>query len=81
MAYLKPQSPITNGEDHLYPLTTYDQIIMPDESRWNGSSDVTSVCGKTGAVSLSASDVGIVYTTDPELEPPKVKGMIWLLKK
>ena len=36
MAYLKPQSPIKNGQDHIYPLTTYDQIIMPDGSRWNG---------------------------------------------
>lgn len=79
MAYLKPQSPITNGEDHIYPLTTYDQVIMPDGSRWNGSSGVTSVCGKTGAVSLSASDVGIVYTTGSE--PSKIAGMIWLKKK
>ena len=36
MAYLKPQSPIKNGENHIYPLTTYDQVIMPDGSRWNG---------------------------------------------
>ena len=32
MAYLKPQSPIKNGEDHVYPLTTYDQIVMSDNS-------------------------------------------------
>lgn len=37
MAYLKPQSPIKNGEDHIYPLTTYDQIIMNDGSRWDGN--------------------------------------------
>lgn len=36
MAYLKPQSPIKRGQDYLYPLTTYDQIIMNDGSRWNG---------------------------------------------
>ena len=40
---------------------------------------VTSVCSKTGAVSLSASDVGIVYTTGSE--PTKVAGKIWLKKK
>lgn len=36
MAYYKPQSPIKNGEDYIYPLTTHDQIIMADGSRWNG---------------------------------------------
>ena len=36
MAYYKPQSPIKNGEDYIYPLTTYDQIITSDGSRWNG---------------------------------------------
>lgn len=62
MAYLKPQSPIKNGEDHVYPLTTYDQIIMSDGSRWDGVvSDVTAVSavnGQTGNVTLKASDVG-----------------------
>ena len=37
MSYLKPQSPIKNSNDHIYPLTTYDQIIMPDGSRWDGA--------------------------------------------
>ena len=36
MAYLKPQSPITYGEDHIYPLTTVDQIIMDDGQRLSG---------------------------------------------
>lgn len=36
MAYLKPQSPIRNKEDYIYPLTTYDQIIFPDGNRWDG---------------------------------------------
>ena len=36
MAYIKPLSPLKLGEDHIYPLTTYDQIIMKDGSRWNG---------------------------------------------
>lgn len=32
----KPQSPIRNGDEGIYPLTTFDQIIMADGSRWNG---------------------------------------------
>lgn len=36
MAYYKPQSPIKNGEDYIYPLTVHDQIIMPDGNRWDG---------------------------------------------
>ena len=35
MAYLKPQSPIKNGENYIYPLTMHDQIIMSDGSRFN----------------------------------------------
>ena len=33
MAYLKPQSPIKNGDDHVYPLTMADQVILSDGSR------------------------------------------------
>lgn len=36
MAYLKPQSPIKYNEDHIYPLTTVDQIIMDDGNRLSG---------------------------------------------
>lgn len=36
MAYLKPQSPIKYKEDHIYPLTTIDQIIMDDGNRLSG---------------------------------------------
>lgn len=36
MAYLKPQSPIKYNEDHIYPLTTVDQIIMNDGNRLSG---------------------------------------------
>ena len=28
MAFLKPQSPLTKGNDYFYPLTTADQVIM-----------------------------------------------------
>lgn len=33
MAYLKPQSPIQYKEDHIYPLTTVDQVIVNDGQR------------------------------------------------
>ena len=36
MAYLKPQSPIKYNEDHIYPLTTADQIIMDSGNRLSG---------------------------------------------
>lgn len=36
MAYYKPQSPFRKGEDYFFPITTYDQIIMPDGNRWDG---------------------------------------------
>lgn len=59
MAYLKPQSPIKNGQDHIYPLTTYDQIIMPDGSRWNGES--------VGGSNKEWLDVNLEGATEGEL--------------
>ena len=37
MAFIKPQSPIKdfNTGDYIYPLTTADQVVMPDGSRLN----------------------------------------------
>lgn len=37
MAYLKPQSPLKDKKsgDYFYPLTTADQVVMPDGSRLN----------------------------------------------
>lgn len=29
--YLKPQSPLQNKEDYIYPLTTSDQIVVEDK--------------------------------------------------
>lgn len=62
MAYLKPQSPIKKDADYIYPLTTYDQIIMPDgSSRWDGK-NVKSVNGKTGDITLTTSDIGLTFS-------------------
>ena len=35
MAFLKPQSPLTKGNDYFYPLTTADQVIMQGGYRLN----------------------------------------------
>ena len=33
---IKLQKPLKDKDGSFYPLTTYDQIVMPDNSRWNG---------------------------------------------
>lgn len=33
MAYLKPQAPLMQGADYVYPITTADQVVMPDGNR------------------------------------------------
>lgn len=30
MAYLKPQAPLQNGDDYVYPITTADQVVATD---------------------------------------------------
>lgn len=37
MATLKPLRPLQFEGQNLYPLTTYDQIIMSDGKKWNGT--------------------------------------------
>lgn len=68
MAYLKPQSPLKKGEDHIYPLTTYDQIIMANGSRWDGksSSGSASILASRAEVVLPANNwVGMNNTEEP----------------
>lgn len=36
-SYIKPQAPLRQGENYVYPVTTYDQIVMPNGERWNGT--------------------------------------------
>lgn len=57
MAYYKPQSPIKNGEDHIYPLTTVDQVMLDDGSRLN-TKFVTVDIGdeETGTVPYTNAD-------------------------
>ena len=37
IGYLKPQNPLRKENNYVYPLTTYDQVILPDNTRWDGS--------------------------------------------
>lgn len=39
MAYLKPQSPLQQGSDYIYPITTADQIIIDDNGTRLGDGD------------------------------------------
>lgn len=32
----KANMPISQDGNYYYPITTYDQIVMPDNSRWDG---------------------------------------------
>lgn len=68
MSYLKPQSPIKNSNDHIYPLTTYDQIIMPDGSRWDG------VTAPTDSFVQKSGDEMIGTLTTPGLVLKDVGG-------
>lgn len=47
IAGVKPQAPLKYKGDHIFPVTTYDQIIMRDGSRWNGYAESpASLIGK-----------------------------------
>ena len=66
----KLQKPLMDKNGSFYPLTTYDQIIMPDNSRWNGKSGeasgaIKSVNGakpdENGNVNILPSDIGALH--------------------
>jgi hypothetical protein len=59
MAYLKPQSPIKFNENHIYPLTTADQVILSNGSRLekNGSIEADKLKNAM-AISLSGDVTG-----------------------
>lgn len=63
MAYIKPLSPIKSGEDFIYPLTSYDQIIMEDGSRWDG----TIVGFNTVKVDLEDAEEGTPALTNADM--------------
>ena len=86
--FFKPQSPLELDGNYIYPLTYHDQVILPSGNRWDGIPTVVN--GKSGNITLNATDVGaapathnhtqyfetskIVYSTT---EPAGSAGMIW----
>ena len=53
---IKLQSPlIDKNGNQVYPLTTYDQVILPDNSRWDGSllQGPAGPAGPAGNVSMT----------------------------
>ena len=69
--YVKPQSPIYNRktDTYLYPLTTADQVIMPDGSRFTN-------INIEGAIQKNYSVVDNL--TKPENENEFTQNMIWI---
>ena len=71
MAYLKPQAPLMNGTDYIYPITTADQIILSDGNRLekNGKivADSSNDSNKLGGIAASEyathSDVSSYVST------------------
>lgn len=61
MAYIKPNYPLKNGDNYLYPVTTADQVILSDGSRLEKDGKV--VAGKleeTRIISLAGDVAGSV---------------------
>jgi hypothetical protein len=59
MAYIKPQYPLKNGDNHIYPVTTADQVILSNGSRLekNGSIEADKLKNAM-AISLSGDVTG-----------------------
>jgi hypothetical protein len=57
--YYKPQTPLAKGNNFIYPLTTYDQIIMSDGKKWNGKtgSDIQIEPAITSGIKLATITV------------------------
>lgn len=69
---IKLQSPLIDKHgNQVYPLTTYDQIILPDNSRWDGSllqgpAGPTGPVGPTGpAGNVSMTHISTTHALDP----------------
>lgn len=59
MAYTKPQYPLKNGDNYIYPVTTADQVILFDGSRLekNGVVEAGKLSNER-AISLTGDVVG-----------------------
>lgn len=59
MAYTKPQYPLKNGDNYIYPVTTADQVILSDGSRLEKNGAViASKLSNERAISLTGDVVG-----------------------
>lgn len=57
----KAKKPFKQDGKHYYPITTHDQIIMPDGNRWDGqhlSSDVRDDAVEVGSIKVNADLLG-----------------------
>lgn len=80
MAYYKPQSPIKNGEDYIYPLTTVDQVMLDDGSRLNAkyitiNLDNAEDGGDVNTVLVNADSLGGVPASDYALKASTVSSV------
>lgn len=57
----KAKKPFKQDGKHYYPITTHDQIIMPDGNRWDGqhlSSDIRDDAVEVGSIKVNADLLG-----------------------
>ena len=64
---IKVQTPLEYKGEQFYPLTTYDQVIMPDGSRWDGSSSSLDGDENVVTVDLTNIDQGIAAQINADL--------------
>lgn len=66
MAYIKPENPMKKGDDYIYPITTYDQIVMSNGEKWDGGIDL-----------LDCYPVGAIYMSVNSTSPASLFGGTW----
>lgn len=74
----KLNSPLKFGADGIgvYPLTSYDQIILPDGSRWNGISGGGNSSSNESTLNL-LYPIGSIYTSTQPTSPSQLFGGTW----